>query len=197
MERVVSLGLRGLLALAALAGATTAARSASAADAGSAGGARAVLWTIEAQPWPCSRLVAALAREVELACDASGGACHVAAAEDPPILRAVLRCSADDSTPWSLSAEAMDGEEVWTLSLGGDVEERLRKGALAIARTPAPEPTAPVAPVAPSRSAARRRAPPEAPLPPPELEPDAPENGGLTLDTSFRVGTDGTRATGV
>jgi hypothetical protein len=188
MERVV---IRAVIALSAFAAIASAAGLARAAE------PKAPLWTIEAEPWPCARFVEALAREVELACDASGSACHVAAVKDTPTMRAVLVCAADASKPWTVSATTIDGDEIWTLTLEGDLEERLRKGALWIARTPVPEPAAPPPVV---RSSPPPSAPPaaEAPEPPPapEVEPPPAENGGLTLEAFYRVGGQRTQATG-
>jgi hypothetical protein len=189
VERVVTAGMRGVPAFAAFAILTFPAPPAR------AGEPQAALWTIEAQPWPCARFVADLARDVELACDASGGACHVAAAEDPPTLQAVLGCTADTSKPWTLSATTMKGEELWTLTLDGDQEERLRKGALWIARTPAPLPPAPpVIHTAPAPFVAPRDEPR---APPPESDVPEPEQGGLSLEAFFTAGTGGTHGTGV
>jgi hypothetical protein len=188
VERLV---IRGVSVITLFVAAVSVARHAHAAE------RREPLWWIEAEPWPCTRYVAALAREVELACDASGSACHVAAREDTPTMRAVLACAADGAKPWTLSALTNDGDEVWTLTLEGELEERLRKAALWIARTPVPEPP-PAPPVV--RGTSPPAVLPESPTPEPPTEaepPPPPQAGEPSFDGFYRVGGPGTVGAGV
>jgi hypothetical protein len=116
------------------------------------------IW-VDAQPWTCAGEIGPFARHVQLACDALGGACQVAASEKQAEYRATLACEAPES--WQLELQRIDGTEVLTLALDGDREARLRKAAIWTAHASVGEP--------PPRKRAAAAAPP--PLP---AEPDDP-----------------------
>jgi len=124
-----------------------------------------VSWWLEARPWSCSRWVAPLARMLELACDAGGGTCGIAASAGHAGRRAVLRC---DDLPGRWTVEAYSnasGERLWALDLDGDEHERLRRAAAWIAGHEAPD-TIEVAPLprdATGQSPADTRVPPAGP----------------------------------
>jgi hypothetical protein len=91
-----------------------------------------VTWWIETRPWTCSAQAGPLAREVQLACDATGR-CAVASDERSADRRAVLVC-ADDG--WTLEARDASDQPLWTLTLGTtDDDARLRKAGVWIARS--------------------------------------------------------------
>jgi hypothetical protein len=163
---------------------------------------------IEARPWTCDHQIVALARDTELACDALGGRCQIAASEVEATHRAVLVC--DSAVRWTLRIETSDGQPVVAVRLVGDREERLRKAAMWIARTeddgpaagppsggvapPAPGPPSPPAPAlrvpsAPAASPARDPATVWADEPdfPPPPKPKERRAGGLALDATFGV----------
>ncbi len=105
---------------------------------------------------------ARLAREVQLACDALGNQCTVVTEE--PARHAVLRCPGQG--PWTVDVYDAEGRLAWTFALDGD--DRMRRAAIWIARTPAAAPAAAEAPgFSPPASS-----PPPASRPP--ISPDAP-----------------------
>jgi hypothetical protein len=160
---------------------------------------------VEARPWTCDHQIVALARDTELACDALGGRCQIAASEEEATHRAVLVC--DSAVRWTLRIETSEGQPVVAVRLVGDREERLRKAAMWIARTeddgptagppsgsvapPAPAPPAPVlrVPSAPAASPARDPSTVWADEPdfPPPPKPKKRRAGGLALDATFGV----------
>ena len=159
-----------------------------------------VMWTFEADPWPCEDFLPALAKEVELACEASGGACGIATEKDAATFHAVLVCRRDERAPWTLAAHVNGegDEQVWNVTLAGEPEQRLRNGALWIARTPAPEPKSKTEPTPPPPI----RAPPPSreEMPPVDrgetTEPRRHSYGGLTAEGVYAIGGDGTREDG-
>jgi hypothetical protein len=98
------------------------------------------------------------AREVQLACDALGSECTVAS--DEPARRAVLRCPGEG--PWTIDVYDSAGRLAWTFALDG--EDRTRRAAIWIARTPADAPAAPAIDTPPGPRASP--APEEVPPPP-------------------------------
>jgi hypothetical protein len=77
--------------------------------------------------------VAPVARQAELACDASGGHCRIAQTRDEADRIAALSCAADRSA-WRLDAEDRAGRVLWSIVLTGDPDARARKAGLWIAR---------------------------------------------------------------
>jgi len=135
-----------------------------------------------------------LAREVELACDAVGHGCRVAAGPGVE-RRAVVTCTSD--THWTLEAQSEAGARLWTVALDGAVEGRLRTAAMWIARAErdAPPPDAPVISVAPLPPPLARAAVPAtaAPFPAPPAPPsEAPRPGpaGESSLTAARATSD-------
>ncbi len=101
-------------------------------------------------------------REVQLACDALGGECTVVT--DAPARRAVLRCPGEG--PWTIDVYDAAGRLAWTFALDGD--DRMRRAAIWIARTPADT----AAPPRPPAEAVEPAPPAGAPPPPaPETLP--------------------------
>jgi hypothetical protein len=90
-------------------------------------------WWVAARPWTCAGETGPLARQIELACDATGS-CRIAADESSASRRAVLECGENG---WTLVAEDAKGTPLWTLSLGpgDDDDARLRRAAVWIARS--------------------------------------------------------------
>jgi hypothetical protein len=134
-----------------------------------------VAWWVEGRPWTCSDPVAPVARQAELACDASGGQCRIAQTREEADRIAVLSCAANRSA-WRLDAEDRSGRVVWSVVLTGDPEARARKAGLWISladATPAPPPESEVPPAVASPPAAETA--PEAPPPPPPPAPPKPE----------------------
>ncbi len=164
---------------------------------------RGPVWAIETDSASCAPLVPALAGEAQLACEAAGGACRVAVAGERASRRAVLGCTSDSALPWTLVASSSDGsedKELWQLSLGGEREERFRKGALWIARTAPLE--SPPEPPTPARPAPESPAPEPVPTPPPveddgDEERPRPEEGGLSVDAFGALGITGRDEEGV
>jgi hypothetical protein len=120
-------------------------------------------WWIEARPWTCSDHVAPLARQVELACDASGRRCRIAEERKEAERIAVIACSADRDA-WRLDAEDRAGHTLWSVTLTGDEDARIRKGAMWIARAESEGP-----PSTPPEPAVKVQPPPvpAVPEPPP------------------------------
>ena len=113
-------------------------------------------------------------REVQLACDALGGGCTVVA--EAPARRAVLRCAGEG--PWTIDVYDAAGRLAWTFALDGD--DRMRRAAIWIARTPADAAAPPRSGAEPAAEAAPPTPPsdvPPAPAPPP---PATVAPGGLT-----------------
>jgi hypothetical protein len=101
-------------------------------SAGSAATAKPTTWWIETHPWTCSAEAGPLARQVQLACDATGR-CAIASDEHSADRRAVLVC---DDEGWTLDARDANDKPLWTLALGAtDDEARLRKAGVWIARS--------------------------------------------------------------
>lgn len=125
----------------------------------------AKIW-VDARPWTCASEVGPFARHVQLACDAVGGGCEVAASEKKADYRAALACA--DKEAWTLVLTESNGTEVFTLALDGDREQRLRKAAVWVAHASVGEPPP-----------ARRARPSAAPVPvdppadPPAAKPEA------------------------
>jgi hypothetical protein len=101
-------------------------------SAGRAAPANPLTWWIETHPWTCSAETGPLARQVQLACDATGR-CAVAGDERSADRRAVLVCGDDG---WTLEARDAKDQPLWTLVLGTtDDDARLRKAGVWIARS--------------------------------------------------------------
>jgi hypothetical protein len=143
-----------------------------------------VSWWVEARPWNCSDLVAPLAREIELACDAAGGICRIARSEAEATQYAVISCT-EGEAPWNLDAEGRDRRRLWSVALEGDRDERLRKAALWVARgeddrgsvaasvaPPAAPPAPPASPAVPAAESTARDAADTS---------QTPTNGGLAF----------------
>jgi hypothetical protein len=134
-----------------------------------ADGARRV-W-LEARPWTCARELPSLARDVELACDATRAGCDVARREEDATERVTLYCS--DWGTWRIGLGVLDGADAVVATLEGDREERLRSAGMWVARfrphgaPPAPEEPAPTPP--PPPPAAPVVPPPVVVVPPPEV----------------------------
>lgn len=92
-----------------------------------AGAAEPASFWIEAHPWTCSQHVAPVARELNLACDAAGGACNVAASETSADRRIFLKC---DETKWTIEAHDAKGVRLWSVDVTGDVSDRARSAAV-------------------------------------------------------------------
>jgi hypothetical protein len=124
---------------------------------------------VETRPWTCSRELPRFARNVELACDAVGGACEIAASAAEATERATLYCDGRDT--WRVElAGALRGETL-TVTLPGDREQRLRRAGMWVARLQAAPEPAPVAEPSPETP------PPETETPavvPDIAEPSAP-----------------------
>jgi hypothetical protein len=130
-------------------------------SAGSAAAAKPTTWWIETQPWTCSAEAGPLARQVQLACDATG---KCAIARDPcsADLRAVLVCGDEG---WTLEARDANDQPLWTLALGAtDDDARLRKAGVWIARSEGEGPAdGPLSTTATTTRAPPLAAPAEAP----------------------------------
>ena len=92
-----------------------------------------VLWWVEGRPWSCSDLVGPVARQVELACDASRQRCGIATNRAAASRIASLAC-APEGQGFRLDAEDPAGHPLWSVALAGDEETRARKAAMWIAR---------------------------------------------------------------
>jgi hypothetical protein len=136
-------------------------------SAGRAAPAKPLTWWIETHPWTCSAETGPLARQVQLACDATGR-CAVASDEPSADRRAALVCGDDG---WTLQARDAKDQPLWTLALGTtDDDARLRKAGVWIARSEGEGPidlplsttaatTASTVPPSPSVAAEQDRAP--------------------------------------
>jgi hypothetical protein len=136
-----------------------------------------VSWWVEGRPWTCSDPVAPIARQAELACDASGGHCRIAETRDEADRIAAVSCAADRSA-WRLDAEDRSGRVLWWVVLTGDPEARARKAGIWIARaeaTPPPPPESERPPDAAGPSAAESAPESEVPAPSPPRAPAKPE----------------------
>ena len=126
--------------------------------------AKPVRWWIETHPWTCGAEAGPLARQVQLACDATAR-CAVASDEGSAERRAVLVCGDEG---WTLEAQDAAGQVLWTLALGTtDDQARLRKAGVWIARSEGEGPVD----LPPSRTPTIARSPPPA-SPSEALEPD-------------------------
>jgi hypothetical protein len=95
-------------------------------------------WWVEARPWTCSAQIGPLARQIQLACDATQS-CAVARNEPSATRRAVLVCGEQG---WTLDAQDASHAVVWSLALGAgdDDDARLRKAAIWVARSEGGDP---------------------------------------------------------
>ncbi|MDB5214097.1 MAG: hypothetical protein JWO86_2024 [Myxococcaceae bacterium] len=113
--------------------------SESAAASASARGTTATArWYVETTGASCKAERSAFEHEIQLACDAVGGSCGVAAAPTDAGLRAVLDCSGGDDA-WSLVTRTSGGTVLATLDLSGPHDDRLREAAVEVARDATPE----------------------------------------------------------
>ena len=94
---------------------------------------------IDVRPWTCSSQLPALARELALACDAAGDVCHVAAREASAERRLVLQCEGDEGPKVAEEQDAR-GIRLWSVELGGALEDRLRTAAVWVVRAEGAEP---------------------------------------------------------
>jgi hypothetical protein len=112
-----------------------------------------------------------VARQAELACDASGGHCAIAQTREEADRIAALSCAADRSA-WRLDAEDRAGRVLWSVVLTGDPDARARKAGLWIARAEGTPPQESERPAEVSSPPAAESTP--APSPPHVLsEPEA------------------------
>lgn len=112
-----------------------------------------LLW-LEARPYTCSEYLPALAREVTLACDATGGSCQVAPNETSATRRLVLHCARSGATEanesvWTIEATERDGKRRWSAEVAGPTDDRLRSAAVWVVRAEGNDVTTPVASPAP------------------------------------------------
>src|SRR5579864_5305132 len=82
-------------------------------SAGNAATPKPTTWWIETHPWTCSAEAGPLARQVQLACDATGR-CAIATDERSADRRAVLVCG---DGGWILEARDANDQPLWTLAL--------------------------------------------------------------------------------
>ncbi len=108
-------------------------------------------WWVEARPWTCSAQTGPLARQIQLACDATA-ACAIAPNEAAASRRAILRCGEGE---WTLEAQDVAGRSLWSVALGaGDEEARLRTAAVWTARSLGSDLLPVLEPATPARSIA-------------------------------------------
>ena len=88
------------------------------------------IW-LEVRPRASSTTLAAFTSNVRLACDAMGGGCAVADAEEDATERATMFC--DAGGPWTVGLTTLGNGEALVVALAGDREERLRRAAMWIA----------------------------------------------------------------
>ena len=147
-------------------------------SAGSAAAAKPTTWWIETHPWTCSAEAGPLARQVQLACDATGR-CAIASDERSADRRAVLVCGDEG---WTLEARDASDQALWTLALGAaDDEARLRKAGVWIARS---EGEGPVDLPRPAMSTTTLSPAPATPSEAPERD-RVPEDPGRSAHLSF------------
>jgi hypothetical protein len=134
-----------------------------------------ISWWVEGRPWTCSDPVAPVARQAELACDASGGHCRIAQTREEADRIAALSCAADRSA-WRLDAEDRAGRVLWSVVLTGDPEARARKAGLWIARAEGASPAPPESEPMPQNESPPAAPPEVVPSPPrAQAQPRAPE----------------------
>lgn len=150
-------------------------------SAGSAATAKPTTWWIETRPWTCGAEAGPLARQVQLACDATSR-CAIASDPNSADRHAVLVCG---DAGWTLEARDANDQPLWTLALGAtDDDARLRKAGVWIARS---EGEAPVE-LAPPTTATTTRSPAlAAPAEAPEGRrvPDDPKTAHLSFAALF------------
>jgi hypothetical protein len=93
-------------------------------------------WWVDTRPWACTRWARPLAEEIQLACDAGAG-CTIAPDGRSATRRATLVCGSDEH--WALEARDRNGRVLWTLSLDGSHEDRLRQAGVWVARSDMPD----------------------------------------------------------
>jgi hypothetical protein len=136
-------------AVCALVGTLLAARGASAADPeAEASGAQvqvrleksapAAQWYVELLGSACQSQRTAFEREIALACEAVGGTCRLSSSAKDAELRAILDCTGP-SDAWTLETRTIEGTVIEKIELAGAPADRLREGAIEVARDAAPE----------------------------------------------------------
>jgi hypothetical protein len=101
-------------------------------SAGRAAPPNRITWWVETHPLTCGAQAGPLARQVQLACDATGR-CAIASDEPSADRRAVLVCGDDG---WTLEARDAKDQPLWRLALGTtDDDARLRNAGVWIARS--------------------------------------------------------------
>ncbi|HSO34615.1 MAG TPA: hypothetical protein VLT33_18905 [Labilithrix sp.] len=98
----------------------------------------AAQWYVEIVGSACQSQRTAFEREITLACEAVGGTCRLSASPKEAELRAILDCTGP-SEAWTLETRTIEGTVIEKIELAGESSDRLREGAVEVARDAAPE----------------------------------------------------------
>ena len=98
----------------------------------------AAQWYVELVGSACQSQRVAFEREIALACEAVGGTCRLSPSAKEAELRAILDCTGPSDT-WILETRTIEGTVIEKIELAGAPADRLREGAVVVARDAAPE----------------------------------------------------------
>lgn len=98
----------------------------------------AAQWYVELVGSACQSQRTAFEREIALACEAVGGTCRLSPSAKEAELRAILDCTGP-SDAWTLETRTIEGTVIEKIELAGAPADRLREGAVEVARDAAPE----------------------------------------------------------